>query len=424
MGLAAVASVARTEKPATPAAAVGTLAATVEAKNPWTGLTPNVTADQFQFAIVSDRTGGHRRGIFSRAVQQINLLQPEFVVSVGDLIEGKSTADANRAEWDEFDGYVKKLDMPFFYAPGNHDITAKVRSEVWQERLGRRYYHFTYKDCLFLVLNAYDPGDGNADDEASYKQQRIGKAQREYIAEALKANPAARWTFLFIHPPIWVAKNLTETGWMEVEQLLAGRKYTVFAGHIHRYRKFLRNGMNYYQLATTGGASPLRGAEYGEFDQVTWVTFKNGTPVVANVLLSGIQNDTLTPFASDEDGRVPMNAGQVPVTGTVTLRGKPAAGLSVLFTPIQAGGAGKNPATADARVREDGTFDLRGSGLSEIAGLKPGRYAVTFALAQPLVIDGQPRENPIAERYQRLNTTPFRVEVTADGPNRFPFDLE
>jgi len=57
-------------------------------KNPWTGLTPNWSSDQFQFAVVADRTGGHRRGVFSKAVQQINLMHPEFVMSVGDLIEG------------------------------------------------------------------------------------------------------------------------------------------------------------------------------------------------------------------------------------------------------------------------------------------------------------------------------------------------
>ena len=50
----------------------------------------NDDPDQFHFAVVSDRTGGHRaQGLFPR-VQQISLLQPTFVMSVGDLIEGYS----------------------------------------------------------------------------------------------------------------------------------------------------------------------------------------------------------------------------------------------------------------------------------------------------------------------------------------------
>jgi hypothetical protein len=35
-------------------------------KNPWTSLKLNNDPDQFQFAVVSDRTGGHRDKIFSQ----------------------------------------------------------------------------------------------------------------------------------------------------------------------------------------------------------------------------------------------------------------------------------------------------------------------------------------------------------------------
>ncbi|TFG92422.1 MAG: metallophosphoesterase, partial [Myxococcales bacterium] len=38
--------------------------------------------------MVTDRTGGPRDGIFESAMPRINLVRPEFVVSVGDLIEG------------------------------------------------------------------------------------------------------------------------------------------------------------------------------------------------------------------------------------------------------------------------------------------------------------------------------------------------
>src|SRR3954465_3416411 len=54
-------------------------------KNPWTSLKLNNDADQFTFAVVSDRPGGHRDKVFSQAVARVNLLQPQFVMSVGDL---------------------------------------------------------------------------------------------------------------------------------------------------------------------------------------------------------------------------------------------------------------------------------------------------------------------------------------------------
>jgi hypothetical protein len=85
----------------------------VEPRNPWTHLRLNNDPALFRFAIVSDRTGGHRGGVFAQAVEQLNWLQPEFVLSVGDLIEGNKRAKLAE-EWQEFEGLVKKFQMPFF----------------------------------------------------------------------------------------------------------------------------------------------------------------------------------------------------------------------------------------------------------------------------------------------------------------------
>ena len=51
--------------------------------------------------------GSDRPRMFSLAVVGLFLLQPEFVLSVGDLIEGGTkTAALLAAEWAEFDGFV------------------------------------------------------------------------------------------------------------------------------------------------------------------------------------------------------------------------------------------------------------------------------------------------------------------------------
>src|SRR4029077_20549719 len=129
----------------------GDLQVQVENRNPWTSLRLNNDPADFRFAMVSDRTGGHRARIFSRAVEQLNLLQPEFVVCVGDLIEGY-TDDRERlaAQWREFQGYASPLRMPFFYVAGNHDLANPTQEEVWRGKFGRRHYHFLYKGVLFL----------------------------------------------------------------------------------------------------------------------------------------------------------------------------------------------------------------------------------------------------------------------------------
>ena len=58
---------------------------------PWTSKAFNDHSGNFQFAIIGDRTGGANvKGTFKITIGQINLLQQEFVINVGVLIEGYS----------------------------------------------------------------------------------------------------------------------------------------------------------------------------------------------------------------------------------------------------------------------------------------------------------------------------------------------
>jgi hypothetical protein len=421
---AVVLSDAQTDRPAAGGPDGARFVVTKEGKNPWTSLAPNVAAGQFQFVVVSDRTGGHRRGVFSTAVQQVNLLQPEFVMSVGDLIEGAKDEAANRTQWEEFDRYARQFEMPFFYCVGNHDGNNRPKANVWRERLGRAYYHFTYQDCLFLVLNSNDPPPPAAG-QAEGPTTGISADQRAYLEKALRENDQARWTFVFLHHPVWTARDLAENGWQQVEKLLAGRRHHVFCGHVHVFRKYLRNGTSYYQLATTGGGSAMRGVDYGEFDQVAWVTMKKHGPVIAHIGLDGVLKDDLAAFVSTEDGDPPRRMeGLHEAAGTVTLDGKPAAGWRVQFTEPGAGpmGRGNQPPGGAGLVAADGTFKVyqhRGP-----AGLKAGKYVVTFGPAPGLVVAERPPANPVPERYRYPTTTPYvGVEVKPDVRNKFEFRL-
>jgi hypothetical protein len=255
------------------------------AQKPWNHTEWNRSDEQFQFAIVTDRTGGHRPGIFPIGIKKLNLLQPEFVMSVGDLIEGYTTDTAQlNAEWREFKSFIEPLEAPFFYVPGNHDITNKVMEEKWKELFGVSYYHFVYNDVLFLCLNSEDnlrgAGRGTIDDE-----------QFEYIKKTLATHSDVKWTMVFMHQPLWIQEDTKR--WKEVEQLLQGRKHNVFAGHYHRYWKSQRNNGKYIALATTGGGSRLRGKAYGEFDHVVWVTMTNEGPILANLFLDGIWDENV-----------------------------------------------------------------------------------------------------------------------------------
>ena len=116
---------------------------------PWTHSNFDTKEEKFTFALFSDLTGGERKGVFDVAIAQLNLLRPELIINVGDLIEGdhKNLEELNN-QWSTFDGRVKKAIAPVFYVGGNHDLTDKKMSEVWEERYGKTYYHFIYKQSF------------------------------------------------------------------------------------------------------------------------------------------------------------------------------------------------------------------------------------------------------------------------------------
>jgi predicted phosphodiesterase len=253
----------------------------VESKNPWTNLGLNNRPENFQFAIVTDRTGGHRPGIFESAIGKLNLMQPEFVMSVGDLIEGNGEKQLPAEDqWREFNQFVSRLQMPFFYVPGNHDLQ-KSTASLWQSQFGRTYFHFVYHDILFVMLNSEDP--------PGEKYGHVGDEQLAWLEKVLDENTKVSWTMVFIHKPMWGFGPLAN--WHRVEALIEDRPRTVFAGHNHRYAVAKVGDYFYYTLATTGGASKLTGPAQGSFDHVVWVTMTPKGPKLANLMLDGIWTD-------------------------------------------------------------------------------------------------------------------------------------
>jgi hypothetical protein len=257
-------------------------------RKPWTHLNFYNDPKNFKFAIVSDRSGGTRPGIFPDAVKKLNLIMPEFVMSVGDFIQGNTADRAQlQKEWAEFDAELQPLKVPFFFVPGNHDINNDVMREMWNERSGVPYYSFVYKNVLFLAL-----------DSTGEKGDIIPDAQVEAMRKALEKHPDARWTFVFLHHPLWLYDS--PHGFGKIENLLKGRRYTVIAGHFHRYLHEWRNNTSYYILASTGGGSKLRGPRFGEFDHITLVTVTDDGPVMANLRLDGILSHDVTTRADYE----------------------------------------------------------------------------------------------------------------------------
>ncbi|MFM1879321.1 MAG: hypothetical protein RLZZ241_2187 [Bacteroidota bacterium] len=290
---------------------------------PWNAENFEPDASEFTFGIISDLNGGERPGIFSRAVAQLNQLDPDFVLSVGDLIDG-GTEDTLvlKAQWDSFDSRARKLNMPFFYAGGNHDLSNMKMRKFWENRIGARYYHFLYKDVLFMVLDSEDYTEarfqemfiardsalkilngsipGKYENSTYYNMPErthgaMSKIQFEYFSKVLQDHPNVRWTFVLMHKPLWLRDDTQGLGPLEAR--LNGRNYTVINGHLHRISYQKRQGMDYLMLGTTGGSQTP--GDSAVFDHVSLVRMKN-EPIITHLKLEGIlQTDGSLPPAID-----------------------------------------------------------------------------------------------------------------------------
>jgi len=285
---------------------------------PWTSEAFNDDPGNFQFLIVGDRTGGANvQGTFALAIDQINLLQPEFVINVGDLIEGYSDEKAElNAEWDDTDKMLGRLDMPFFRTPGNHDIANTTAQQVWRERYGASFYSFVYDNALFVVLDSEDPPrpepEGlrekidlynrlqTEDPEAAKKMLAefmsdesvvAGLAvpvefqadQMAFLKNTLEQNADVRWTFIFLHEPAWEKPS---ESFEAIRTLLEGRKHTFFGGHLHYYDYDLIDGVEYITMGPAGASFHHEGP--GNVDHVMWVTMTDDGPQIANIALKGL----------------------------------------------------------------------------------------------------------------------------------------
>jgi hypothetical protein len=176
--------------------------------------------------------------------------------------------------------------MPFFYVPGNHDISNPYMSEKWDDRFGENYYYFLYKNVLFLCLNSQEDNEYAGKSIDCFSDEQV-----KWVKNTLEKNKSVRWTFIFMHQPVWIDSKRIVALSKKLEPLLQDREYTFFTGHKHHYTKFIRHGKKYFILGPTGGESKLRGPEYGEIDEIAWVTVTNSGPIVANLDITGIYDE-------------------------------------------------------------------------------------------------------------------------------------
>ena len=267
-----------------------------------------------RFAIIGDLTGGERPGVFSAAMRGVSALQPDFLLSVGDMIEGGTQSEAQlNKEWRSFQQRLGGYQDRFYPLVGNHDISNPTQRLWWLETIGPRYYHVRKDQALFLMLDSEDYTEQRFDEIARIRDESIAvyrrnkddfektayaqlperkfglmaQAQIDYFATVLADNKDAAWVFVLMHKPLW--KDPSFSGFDQLLQRLPSAKTTAFSGHEHRYQYQQLAGIDYIGLGTTGGG--MNPEAEGSLDHILWVSFDQ-VPQYMNIDIHGLVDKT------------------------------------------------------------------------------------------------------------------------------------
>ncbi|NIM04916.1 MAG: hypothetical protein GTO55_03090 [Armatimonadetes bacterium] len=309
---------------------------------------------------------------FKKAITEANILQPAFVIDVGDLIMGYSEPDLTEREWDNYLETITASQRPFVSVTGNHDVWSPESEEIWKRRIGPLYFSFNYGNSHFICLNSEESEVLAQGDTGVMSTEQI-----DWLKADLEANKGAENIFVFQHKPFFLAEVYPDGNWPEVHNILKDYPVrVVFVGHWHEYRKCdTQDGIKY--VITGGGGAELGGpAELGNFhhyllvnvegSSVNWAVIRQGS-----VLPEEVVTADLVRKANAARESIVFSPAFTPYTDTV---------LPEKFTVTAA-----NPTDRD--IKTEAKWDIPAGGAWEIAPLEAtfeipagGKQSVEFKM--------------------------------------------
>lgn len=135
---------------------------------------PNdLNKETFSFAFLTDihlQPEDHAVEGFSQAIDSVNRLNPDFVLTGGDLVMDAMEQHYGRTDslYKLYLNTIKRFKMPVYNTMGNHEIFGLYKEsgvshdhpefgeKMFEKRIGKSYYAFEHKGWKFIVLNSIE----------------------------------------------------------------------------------------------------------------------------------------------------------------------------------------------------------------------------------------------------------------------------
>jgi 3',5'-cyclic-AMP phosphodiesterase len=208
----------------------------------------------------------------SQALDSVNKLNPDFIITGGDLIMDALGQSFGRADslYNLYSEVIKKANSRVYNTLGNHEIYGiyersgtdpaheEYGEKMFEKRLGNSYYSFDHKGWKFMIINSVE------DTKKSRYIGQVDSAQLAWIESELKKTKSSTPILLSTHIPFITASTQKYEGSTlandsstvvynskQVLDLFEGYNLKlVLQGHLHIVEDICIDGIHFI----TGGA--------------------------------------------------------------------------------------------------------------------------------------------------------------------------
>ncbi len=149
----------------------------------------------------------------SQALDSVNAIKPDFIITGGDLIMDALRASYGRADslYNLYNETIKKVGCPVYNTMGNHEIYGILEGsgadpegeeygeQMFEKRFGKSYYAFEHKGWKFFIINSIEDTGENG-----YKGY-IDAGQAKWIKEELEKTDISTPLVISTHIPFITA---------------------------------------------------------------------------------------------------------------------------------------------------------------------------------------------------------------------------